>query len=293
MQLFVVLALAIALLAVIFALQNTTIISITFFAWQLRGSLAFFLLAVLVIGVLVGLLLSVPPLVRRSWFIARQKRQIEDLDWALQSKHQELNAQQDTHQHQTTQLHQNTRELLLALAVLDPVTGLLKGTYVVAGLTYLLQQLASLSKADQPNSVCVFRIELSDAFEVKDGQPLHLTAVDHQRLHQAIAQRLTQLSSTAYWLYADGQGMFTCLAVGLESREASQYGESLRANLADYSISLPEERSVTLSISIGGAIAQASDGVDATTFLATVDEALEQAKRRGRNRFRFVQAKHP
>ena len=45
---------------VIFALQNTITISVTFFSWQLQGSLALVLMASVVAGMITALLLVLP-----------------------------------------------------------------------------------------------------------------------------------------------------------------------------------------------------------------------------------------
>src|SRR4051812_16490273 len=46
--------------SVVFALQNTQVVSVSFFAWHLEGSLALILMAALVMGVIIALLLVLP-----------------------------------------------------------------------------------------------------------------------------------------------------------------------------------------------------------------------------------------
>ena len=46
--------------SVIFALQNTAIITVKFFAWQLEGSLALILLLTVSMGVIISLLMVLP-----------------------------------------------------------------------------------------------------------------------------------------------------------------------------------------------------------------------------------------
>jgi lipopolysaccharide assembly protein A len=79
MQIFIILALLIAGVAVIFALQNITTVTVTFFIWSIHGSLALILLASVAVGVLISLLASLPGLVRGSWTIGSHKRKLSNL----------------------------------------------------------------------------------------------------------------------------------------------------------------------------------------------------------------------
>ncbi len=55
-----ILGLLLGAAAVIFALQNIAVITVTFFAWQLTGSLALILSITLIVGILITLLLLLP-----------------------------------------------------------------------------------------------------------------------------------------------------------------------------------------------------------------------------------------
>ncbi len=50
-------------LSVVFALQNVAVITVTFFSWQLTGSLALILLLAMASGVLITMLLTLPEFV--------------------------------------------------------------------------------------------------------------------------------------------------------------------------------------------------------------------------------------
>ncbi len=80
MLVFIVIALLIAILAVIFALQNTVMVSITFLAWNIHGSLALVLLVTLAAGVVISLLASLPSLVRSRLTSRRQKKKLTALE---------------------------------------------------------------------------------------------------------------------------------------------------------------------------------------------------------------------
>jgi putative membrane protein len=90
MQIFLVAALLIAIVAVIFALQNTAAVVISFLAWQTEGSLALVLLITLLFGVLISLLVSVPTVIRRSRTIASQKKRIQKLESTLEEREKKI-----------------------------------------------------------------------------------------------------------------------------------------------------------------------------------------------------------
>lgn len=80
MTVFLILALIIAILAVIFAVQNVTLITISFFAWNIQTSLAVALLVALGAGVLITLLVSVPGRIKGGWNSASQKKKFSTLE---------------------------------------------------------------------------------------------------------------------------------------------------------------------------------------------------------------------
>jgi len=90
MRLFVISALVIAFLAILFALQNNNLVTINLLVWRYQQSLALVLLATLAIGVLVGLLVSMPAIVRRGWRTARIKHQADELATQMQEKEQQI-----------------------------------------------------------------------------------------------------------------------------------------------------------------------------------------------------------
>ncbi len=80
MQIFLLFSLVIAVLAIVFALQNAAVVTIIFLAWRFDGSLALVILVALGVGALVSLLASLPSLARGSWTIASQKRKVKQLE---------------------------------------------------------------------------------------------------------------------------------------------------------------------------------------------------------------------
>ncbi len=75
-----ILALLFAILAVIFAVQNTDAVQVVFFSWQMEGSLALVVLIALAVGVLIGLLVMTPSVVKRSLNLSGQRKKIAGLE---------------------------------------------------------------------------------------------------------------------------------------------------------------------------------------------------------------------
>ncbi len=78
MRALVVLALALALLVTIFAVQNYQVTPIQFLFWQVEGSLALVLMLTLILGILIGVLLMLPGSIRRRLEVAGLKRSLKD-----------------------------------------------------------------------------------------------------------------------------------------------------------------------------------------------------------------------
>jgi lipopolysaccharide assembly protein A len=80
MQVLILAALIIAIIAVIFALQNMTIVTISFFFWSIQGSLALVLLITLAVGVLISILASLPRLISGKWTSSGQRKKLTSLE---------------------------------------------------------------------------------------------------------------------------------------------------------------------------------------------------------------------
>lgn len=79
-----ILALVIAILMVFFALENPVMVTVSFFGYSIEGSLALFILAAMGIGMLVGLLLMTPSLIRSGLSNARHRKRIGTLEASLE-----------------------------------------------------------------------------------------------------------------------------------------------------------------------------------------------------------------
>ena len=90
MRLFLFLAIAIAVLTILFALQNADPVLIHFGIWVVESPLALILLITLGIGFVVGLLVSMPAILARGWKSSSRKRTIQALEDELIEKEQQL-----------------------------------------------------------------------------------------------------------------------------------------------------------------------------------------------------------
>jgi uncharacterized integral membrane protein len=90
MLVFVVLALLLLFFAVIFALQNTTAVTIYILFWQFHGSLALVLLGALAAGLLISFLAYLPTLLRGHWSGRKLRKQVTELEGSLAEHKQRL-----------------------------------------------------------------------------------------------------------------------------------------------------------------------------------------------------------
>ncbi|MBF2078336.1 MAG: DUF1049 domain-containing protein [Synechococcales cyanobacterium T60_A2020_003] len=282
MPLLIILALAIALLAVLFALQNKAIVTISFFIWTFNQPLAVVILSTLGIGVLVGLLVSVPAILRRNWRISRQVTQINSLESQIQTHQTEVSAIAAAHQQELDRTRQSHQALLSALSIVEPQTGLLSHTTAAQAASYLLQQ--SVQKPEL-QSVCAYVIEQNELQETTVPQDQIL----RQGILRAIATRLQACATPTSWLHSDGSGRLICLTPGLNPKSALDYGEKMRAALSDTPLTLENGATLPSNISIGGAIAESAEHLEGSQLIDQAVQALQNAKQRGQNRFRLEQ----
>ena len=80
---YLIFALVIAVIAVIFALQNTMIVTISFLAWKITGSLSLVLLATLAIGAVIGLLVLAPSTIKHALASSGHRKRVGSLEKEL------------------------------------------------------------------------------------------------------------------------------------------------------------------------------------------------------------------
>ena len=80
MRIFFVIALVLALLVTVFAVQNNQPITISFLFWSIDGSLALVLMITLVLGIIIGVLLMAPGSVRSRFKVGGLQRSVRSLE---------------------------------------------------------------------------------------------------------------------------------------------------------------------------------------------------------------------
>lgn len=80
MQLLLIVGIIFAVGAVMFALQNKLVVTVTLALWSFESTLAVVLLLTLGIGVLIAGLVSTPGLLRAQWAAAKLRRQVAILE---------------------------------------------------------------------------------------------------------------------------------------------------------------------------------------------------------------------
>ena len=71
---------AVAIVSVFFALENTETVRVYFFGYPVDSPVGVFLLIAVSVGVLIGVFLMLPAMLGRSIEISRHKRRIEELE---------------------------------------------------------------------------------------------------------------------------------------------------------------------------------------------------------------------
>jgi uncharacterized integral membrane protein len=88
MRITLFLALLLALVVTVFAVQNFSTVEVNFLTWKLTGSLALVLLITLSTGILIGILVSAPTSLRRRRELGGLKKSMRQMEKDLTSAHQ-------------------------------------------------------------------------------------------------------------------------------------------------------------------------------------------------------------
>ncbi|MEL6319309.1 MAG: lipopolysaccharide assembly protein LapA domain-containing protein [Cyanobacteria bacterium J06626_14] len=277
MRLFVIAALLVAFLAILFALQNTNLVTIQFFIWNYRQSLALVLLGTLAIGVVIGLLVSFPAILRRGQKFAHAQKQTDTLNELVQEKEQAVS----TEVHKVGLVKQNYGELLQTLGLIEPNTGLLRGDLLNQAIAKQVQNLKTPGESSQARSLSVvlFKVQpgVADGYRPED-------------VFSAIARLLQKRATVNTWFYSNGNGLFTATAPDLDMKTVTRYSEELQTAILEQLPTVTVGQPLEADVSVGGAIADATTSIEAHQLLETAEKALEQALQRGRNRLRILQA---
>jgi len=93
-QIFLFFALFIAVIAVVFAVQNIASTTVSFIFWDIDGSLALILLIAVAAGALMSFFVSLPSNVRARWAIRQQRKKIIELETRMEEKIEDLDTLQ-------------------------------------------------------------------------------------------------------------------------------------------------------------------------------------------------------
>ncbi|NEQ45899.1 MAG: DUF1049 domain-containing protein [Leptolyngbya sp. SIOISBB] len=275
MRLYVVSALMIAFLAILFALQNTNLATIQLFIWEYQQSLALILLGTLAIGVIVGLLVSVPAMIRRNIQIARLHTQRESLLQQVNDQTQLLQSESQ----KVFAVQQDYEQKLNHLGVLDPVTTLIRQDLLPQTIAAHLKQTHSqANELPSTNFLSVLLLKVLPVLGDDSALPDLLAAV---------AKLLQQNATANTWLYSNGQGQFAAVISGLDTKAVTQHGEALQAAILANPPVSSTGQAIEFDVSVGGAIADTTHVTDSHQLLQTAEAALDQARQRGRNRVKI------
>jgi len=75
---YIVLLIAVAILAVIFAVQNSVPITVSFFGWSAQASMSIVLVLTFAAGILIGMLLLFPSIWKRMRELSAQKKKTNE-----------------------------------------------------------------------------------------------------------------------------------------------------------------------------------------------------------------------
>jgi uncharacterized integral membrane protein len=90
MRILIILAVLLALLVTIFAVQNITATAIQFLFWNITGSLALILMVTFSTGILIGLMIMIPAAVRGRFQSAELRRAVKSLESRLDEAHRSI-----------------------------------------------------------------------------------------------------------------------------------------------------------------------------------------------------------
>lgn len=288
MPILIVAAIVIAFVAITFALQNNTPVEVHLLVQQFEWSLAPLLLATLAIGVLIGLLVLLPSLIKRGWRISRAKKQAASLEDQLSERDRVLSTQGEN----TDRLRQSHQNLLQALGMIDSNTGLISSTVLPQTLAALIKQMKLQPGNPQFDAIGLLVIE------AHRKQPLGEVATTEQQntqLDHAIADVIRKSVTLDTWLYCDSKApegaQFMCVLTGMDKTALKQYGETLKTALTQEPLTLADESVVAIEAKVGGALADRNHPTNREQLI--IDKAYQALSEAGKRQLTTIMGGHP
>ena len=288
MPLLIVAAIVIAFIAIAFALQNNTPVEVHLLVQRFEFSLALLLLTTLAIGVLIGLLVLLPSLIKRGWKGSRVQRQAESLEFQLQERDRALATQAQN----TGRLRQSHQNLLQALGMIDSNTGLISSKVLSQTLAALIGQMKLQPGNPQFDSIGLLIV---DAHRHEPLGEVSTTERQNALLDEAIAAIIRKNVTLDTWLYCDSKAaegaQFMCVLTGMDKGGLNQYGEVLHAALTKEPLTLSDESVVAVDAKVGGAIADRNHPTNREQII--VDKAYQALSEAGKRQLNPMKGNHP
>lgn len=288
MPILIVAAIVIAFFAIAFALQNNSLVAINLLVWNYQGSLAIVLLSTLAIGVLIGLLVVIPAVLKRGWRISRAKRQATALEEQLFERDRQISNEVSN----AEALRQSHENLLQALNLTDANTGMLDAGLLPQTLAALIKQMKLQPSNPQFNEIGLLIVS------AQRQQTLGAVANANQQntlLDVAIAAVIRRSVTLDTWLYCDSQdengAQFMCVLTGMDKPELRQYGEALRDALIDSPLTLLDESVVSVEVRVGGALCDRQHPTNQEKVI--IDKAYQALSEAGRPSRNLIKGSQP
>jgi len=160
----------------------------------------------------------------------------------------------------------------LKMALTDPLTGLYNRRYFI-------RHMEGVLGGKQPTNVALLMIDV-DSFKIVNDRFGHQAGDTALEL---LGERLRLEVRPADLVARLGGEEFAVVMIGAGFDEVAATAERVRRNLAEREFNPTGESVVPLTVSIGGAVALASD-LSLDALMRVADRALYLAKARGRNR---------
>lgn len=274
MILLAIAGLLMAILAVLFAFQNATVVTINLGVWQWEQSLAIVLIVTLGLGIIISMLLSLPTILKRGWQNSQQKNKIAELRAKLQSTNRATLQEQQ----QSLTQREAFQEVMQAFTLSDEVTGVLSKDPTIRLTEHLLLQMQKQAKNPRYASLVAMLISVDPAKYQQNFADLG----SENALYKAIAKRLKNAITPDTFLGITERKRFIGLILGLRGTEATEYLAYLQGQITASPLQKADGVLLPLKMSIGGVIVDPTDLVDARSLLKQAEHNLEIALHRGR-----------
>ena len=274
MVLLVIVGLVMAIVAVLFALQNAAVVTVNFGVWQLEQSLAIVLLATLGLGIIISMLLSLPTILKRGWQNSQQRKKIDELKQQLRAKNQTTLQQQQSNLAQ----QESVRSLLQAFSFVDEVTGVLNKDTTVKLTEHLLQQMQQQPQNPRHVSLVAMLFSIDPAKSSRSFADIG----SENSVYKASAKRLRNTIAADSFLGITERKRFINLVLGIKGTEVTEYAAYLQDSVTEAPLQKADGAMLPIKMSVGGVVIDPTDAIDSRNILRQAEQNLETALSRGK-----------